>query len=341
MSSRELSAEIVRRLQSAGFEAYWVGGCVRDLLLGREPVDYDVATSARPEQIEALFPHTVPVGKQFGVMLVLEHGHQFQVATFRAEADYADGRRPSRVQFSSAKADATRRDFTVNGLFFDPVQERLYDWVGGEADLRAKILRTIGNPAERFAEDHLRLLRAVRFAAQLGFEIERETFSALRANAAQIENVSAERIREELLRLFRAPYAARALELLRASGLLEPVLPELVPTITCDQSPEYHPEGTVFNHIRLMLEHLPPDAHESLPWAALLHDIAKPQTASRDRTTPFIFMSTRNLARKFLTRSFGGCVFHANRSTRSRSVCSAICNSKMCSRCASPLSDEC
>src|SRR5262245_22294735 len=282
MSLRNTATEIVRRLRSAGFEAYWVGGCVRDMLLGREPIDYDVSSSARPEQIEALFSRTIPVGKQFGVMLVLEDGTQFQVATFRAESDYADGRRPGRVEFSSAKADALRRDFTVNGLFFDPVKEELYDWVGGKADLRAKIIRTIGVPTERFAEDHLRLLRAVRFAAQLGFEIERNTFDALRANTAKIGIVSEERVREELMRLFRPPHASSGLKLLRESGLLEHVLPEVTATITCEQSPEYHPEGTVFNHLCLMLENLPADADEALPWAVLMHDIAKPQTASRD-----------------------------------------------------------
>jgi len=282
MSLQDNSTAIVHRLQKAGFEAYWVGGCVRDFLLGREPVDYDVATSAQPEQIEALFPRTIPVGKQFGVMLVVEDGQQVQVATFRAEADYMDGRHPARVEFSNARADALRRDFTVNGLFFDPVRQQLHDWVGGEGDLRARILRTIGSPAERFAEDHLRLLRAVRLAAQLGFDIEHETFEAIGSNAIKIRSVSAERIREELMKLFRPPHAAHGLELLRQTGLLEQVLPELALTITCKQSPDFHPEGTVFNHLRLMLEHSPTDAHESLPWAVLMHDIAKPPTASRD-----------------------------------------------------------
>jgi poly(A) polymerase len=274
--------EIVSRLQSAGFKAYWVGGCVRDVLLGRDPVDYDVATSARPEQIEALFSRTIAVGKQFGVMLVIEGGHQFEVAAFRTESEYADGRRPGRVEFSSAEADALRRDFTVNGLFFDPIRNQLYDWVGGESDLRARLLRTIGSPAERFAEDHLRLLRAIRFAAQLGFEIEQGTFEAIRSNAAKIQTVSAERVRDELVKLFRPPHAARGLDLLRQAGLIEHILPELAATFTCEQSPDYHPEGTVFNHLLLMLEHLPADAVESLPWAVLMHDIAKPVTASRD-----------------------------------------------------------
>src|SRR3954470_4481544 len=173
---RPTAIEIVRRLQAAGFAAFWVGGCVRDVLLGREPYDYDIATDARPEQTEKLFPKIIPVGKQFGVLLIVEDGHEFQIATFRAESDYQDGRRPEQVHFSDAREDAIRRDFTVNGLFFDPITEQLHDWVGGEKDLRAKIIRTIGSPDERFGEDHLRMLRAIRFAAQLGFEIEPKTF---------------------------------------------------------------------------------------------------------------------------------------------------------------------
>jgi len=305
--------DIVRRLQGADFSTFWVGGCVRDFLLGREPGDYDIATSALPEQIEKLFKRTVAVGRKFGVMVVVEGEHQFQVATFRAEADYRDGRHPETVSFVDARADALRRDFTINGLFYDPVSERLHDWVGGEVDLKKGIIRTIGSPEERFAEDHLRLLRAVRFAAQLGFQIEPGTFDALRASAAKIKAISAERVRDELVKLFAAPplgragspvpaadsqvgrgahgvtrptlNAARGLELLRDSGLLEHILPELAATITCEQSPDFHPEGTVFEHLKLMLSHLPPDAHPLLPWAVLLHDIAKPLTTSRDPKT--------------------------------------------------------
>ncbi|HYV26104.1 MAG TPA: CCA tRNA nucleotidyltransferase [Candidatus Eisenbacteria bacterium] len=320
MALRALALEIVRRLQTAGFSAYWVGGCVRDFLLGREPEDYDVATNAVPDQIEKLFPHTVPVGRQFGVVLVIEEGHQFQVATFRAESDYQDGRHPGHVTFGDAKADALRRDFTVNGLFFDPIRNQLHDWVGGEADLRARMLRTIGSPQERFAEDHLRLLRAVRLAAQLDFQIEPETFSAIQSNAAKIRAISAERIRDELLKLFnpsafgvppsgggaRLPArdraeslaspktgppeggtpnglrAARGLDLLRDSGLLQEILPEIAETLDCEQSPDFHPEGNVYQHIRLMLSQLPENADPSLPWVILLHDVAKPQTAARD-----------------------------------------------------------
>lgn len=274
--------EIVRRLQGAGFSAFWVGGCVRDMLLGRAPFDYDVATSALPEQIEGIFPRTIAVGKKFGVMVVVEASHQFQVATFRNEADYRDGRHPEKVTFGDPAADARRRDFTVNGLFCDPVTNSLHDWIGGEADLKAKLIRTIGNPAERFAEDHLRLLRAVRFAAQLGFEIEPGTWSAIQENAPNIKSISAERIRDELKKLFSPPHAPRGLRLLNDSGLLGEILPELAATVTCEQSPDYHPEGSVFNHMLLMLQQMPPNADQSLPWGVLLHDIAKPITASKD-----------------------------------------------------------
>ncbi len=309
-SPRDLATQIVRRLQNAGFAAFWVGGCVRDVLLGREPGDYDIATSALPDQIEALFERTVAVGRKFGVMVVVAESHQFQVATFRAEAEYRDGRHPEQVTFGDARADAFRRDFTINGLFFDPVAGKLHDWVGGEPDLLAKMIRTIGTPAERFAEDHLRLLRAVRLAAQLSFEIEPETFAAIKALAPKIKSISAERIRDELIKLFAppagragsplpavavrggahgvaspAPNASRGLELLRDSGLLEQILPEIAATASCEQSPDYHPEGSVFTHLCLMLRHMPAAADPSLPWAVLLHDVAKPITAARDPAT--------------------------------------------------------
>jgi poly(A) polymerase len=315
-SPKAVAKTIVERLQQAGFAAYWVGGCVRDFLLGREPDDFDIATDARPEQVEKLFRQTIPVGKKFGVMVVVENQQQFQVATFRAEADYQDGRRPEKVVFAGAEADALRRDFTVNGLFYDPLTEKIHDWVGGEKDLRAKIIRTIGRPEERFAEDHLRLLRAVRFAAQLSFEIEPQTFAAVKSLAPKIKLISAERVRDELIKLFAPPAsvadgragsplpaarsqttggahgvtrptsnAARGLILLRDSGLLGQILPELAATISCEQSPDYHPEGSVFEHIKLMLEKLSSGSDELLPWAVLFHDIAKPVTAERDAKT--------------------------------------------------------
>jgi poly(A) polymerase len=284
-SPEVVAKKIVARLQRAGFAAFWVGGCVRDFLLGREPQDFDIATDAKPEQVEKLFKKTIPVGRKFGVMAVVEDKHQFQVATFRAEADYQDGRRPEKIVFANAEADAQRRDFTVNGLFYDPLTKKIHDWVGGEKDLRAKTIRTIGKPEERFGEDHLRLLRAVRFAAQLDFETEPKTFAAVKKLAPKIKLISAERIRDELLKLFLPPHAARGLVLLRESGLLEHILPELAATIDCEQSPDFHPEGTVFEHIKLRLEKLPPDSNELLPWAVLLHDIAKPLTAEKDLKT--------------------------------------------------------
>ena len=273
---------MAKRLAKAGYQAFWVGGSVRDAHLGQAPKDYDIATDAKPEDIEQLFRKTIPVGKQFGVIMVLEAGHEYQVATFRTEADYTDGRRPGSVRFTDAREDALRRDFTVNGLFYDPLTDELHDWVGGQADLEAKCIRTIGNARERFGEDRLRMLRAVRFAAQLGFEIEPMTFAAVREHASAIAEVSAERIRDELLKIFRQPHAARGLDLLRESGLLAEVLPELAATIGCEQPPEHHPEGDVFSHIRLMLSQLPDTVSIELSWSVLMHDIAKPVTFSFD-----------------------------------------------------------
>jgi len=287
-SPQAAATDVVRRLQQAGHSAFWVGGSVRDFLLGREPSDYDVATSALPDQVEKLFKKTIAVGRQFGVVVVIEHGHQIQVATFRAEADYRDSRHPRTVQFADAQTDASRRDFTVNGMFYDPLSRQTHDWVGGAADLKARVIRTIGSPDERFSEDHLRMLRAVRFAAQLGFRIERATFAAIQANAEKIVSVSAERVRDELLKLLAPSHAANGFELLVESGLLHYVLPEFVPCLTSPQSPEFHPEGTVYQHVLLMLRHMPPDAHPLLPWAALLHDIGKPATASREPATGII-----------------------------------------------------
>jgi poly(A) polymerase len=282
---KDQATEIVHRLQEAGFEAFWVGGCVRDFLLGREPGDYDIVTSALPGEIEKLFRRTIPVGRKFGVLVVVEGEHQFQVATFRAEADYRDGRHPEQVSFGDAAADARRRDFTINGLFYDPIGKKLNDWVGGEADLRARLIRTIGSPEERFAEDHLRLLRAVRLAAQLGFEIEPGTFQAIKAASAKIQDISAERIQGELIKLFQPHHASRGLAMLEETGLLEQVLPEIAATRSCEQSPDYHPEGSVFKHLLLMLKHLPEGSDPSLAWAVLLHDVAKPITAARDSKT--------------------------------------------------------
>lgn len=279
-----VARHIVLRLREAGFEAYYAGGCVRDMLLGATPHDYDVATSARPEQVQALFPRTVPVGAQFGVILVVEGAQEFQVATFRADGAYLDGRHPQDVTFTTAEGDAQRRDFTVNGLFYDPEAGRVIDYVGGGQDLAQRIVRAIGRPEQRFEEDKLRLLRAVRFAATLGFEIEPSTWEAVRENSAKIHAVSAERIREELAKIFLSPARVRGLDLLEASGLLRELLPEVAALRGCEQPPEFHPEGDVYVHTRLMLELLPATVSLPLVLSVLFHDIGKPPTFQRDET---------------------------------------------------------
>ena len=306
MSLRNGALSLVKRLTDAGFEAFLVGGSVRDEQLGLMPKDYDIATDAKPEDIEQLFSKTIPVGKQFGVIIVLDLGHEYQIATFRAEADYADGRHPNEVRFADAREDALRRDFTINGLFYDPISETLHDWVGGKNDIKSKCIRTIGNPVERFCEDRLRMLRAVRLASQLGFEIESETLMAIRENCELILDVSAERIRDELLKIFQPPYADRGLDLLHESGLLTEVLPELKELIGCEQPSEYHPEGDVFSHVRLMLSKLTVTASTELIWSVLMHDIGKPATFSRDGNGKIRFFSHEkkgeDIARRVMRR---------------------------------------
>jgi poly(A) polymerase len=282
--SEAAARSIVDRLRAKGFEALYAGGCVRDTLLGIDPHDYDVATSARPEQVEALFPRTVPVGAQFGVILVLEQGQEIQVATFRGDGAYRDGRHPESVTYTDAEGDARRRDFTVNGLFYDPVKSEVLDFVGGRDDLKAGILRAIGTPSERFSEDKLRILRAVRFATTLGFTIDTETWKALLKWTAEIHTVSAERIREELCKILLSPNRVQGFDLLEESGLLRQILPEMEALKGCDQPPEFHPEGDVFVHTRLMLTMLKPDASLPLVLSVLFHDLGKPATRVVDET---------------------------------------------------------
>jgi poly(A) polymerase len=282
--SEAAARSIVERLRAKGFEALYAGGCVRDRLLGLTPHDYDVATNARPEQVEALFPRTVPVGVQFGVIIVLEQGAEIQVATFRGDGTYHDGRHPESVRYTDAEGDSRRRDFTVNGLFLDPIEERILDFVEGRRDLESRLLRAIGNPSERFAEDKLRLLRAVRFATTLGFEIDPDTWREILVWSPEIHAVSAERIREELVKILLSPNRLRGFDLLDESGLLRQVLPEMVALKGCDQPPEFHPEGDVFVHTRLMLSMLAPDASLPLVLSVLFHDIGKPATRVVDET---------------------------------------------------------
>ncbi len=284
------ASRIVDTLRSAGHQAFFAGGCVRDILLGLEPQDFDVATSATPDIILNLFPDkkTLTVGAHFGVVLVCEpDGVTTEVATFRHDGAYTDGRRPDAVRFSNdPREDVFRRDFTINGMLLDPTvleetgdaTAATLDYVNGRSDLTAKILRAIGDPAQRFAEDKLRMLRAVRFAARLDLEIEPQTFAAIRNAATQIDQVSSERIRDELTRMLTEGRARRAFELLDATGLLQQVLPEATRMHGVQQPPEYHPEGDVWVHTMLLLEKLPPNATPTLAWGALLHDIGKPAT---------------------------------------------------------------
>ena len=268
----------IRRLVADGHEALLVGGPVRDLALGREPHDFDLATSAPPKAVQRLFAKVVPVGVDFGVQLVLMPHAQLEVATFRAESGYADGRHPDHVRFSTAEEDVKRRDFTVNGLFYDPVDDRLVDYVGGLDDLATGTLRAIGDPAARFCEDHLRLLRAVRFAARLGFTIEPATWAALVELAPRGTTVSPERLREELTKLLTQGNAHTGLDLLDRSGLLDHVLPEVAAMRRVAQPPQFHPEGDVLTHTRLMLQLMGPSPSPTLAWGVLLHDIGKPPT---------------------------------------------------------------
>jgi putative nucleotidyltransferase with HDIG domain len=291
-ASLQAAAEkIVNRLRAEGHEAYFAGGCVRDLLLGRAPSDFDVATSARPDEVMGLFPRTFAVGASFGVILVAEEVDGVEVitevATFRNDGAYADGRRPESVRFSDKpEEDVQRRDFTVNGMLFDPqvlhesgnLASSVLDFVGGRDDLAAKLVRAIGDPAQRFAEDKLRMLRAVRFAARFDFEIESKTEGAIRQFASEISQVSRERVRDELTRMLTEGRARRAFELLDRTGLLKEVLPEIVRLHGVEQPPQFHPEGDVWIHTMMLLDQLPEGVSSALAWGALLHDVGKPAT---------------------------------------------------------------
>jgi poly(A) polymerase len=311
--SKAFVIAIVRTLREDGHQAYLVGGCVRDLLLGREPADYDVATDATPDEVMRIFPETYAVGAQFGVVLVPEpvesrpsvilsedagangapllqskdllssrHKSCVEVATFRRDVGYSDGRHPDEVQFSrDPREDVQRRDFTINGLLLDPIKGEVFDFVGGQDDLKAGIIRAIGDPTLRFAEDKLRMLRAVRFASRFEYTIDPSTFSAVQKLAPQISQVSRERVRDELTRMLIEGHASRAFELLDQTGPLREVLPEIAAMKGVEQPPEFHPEGDVFVHTLLLLDNLPHPCPATLAWGALLHDVGKPPTFRR------------------------------------------------------------
>ena len=289
---KEHATSIVRELRQRGFQAYFAGGCVRDTLLGIPPADYDVATDATPAQVMGIFPETYGVGAHFGVVLVplpeevdytmlpSEHPHAVEVATFRSDGAYSDGRHPDEVRYSERpEDDVQRRDFTINGMMMDPLEgDRIVDFVGGHEDLRAGVIRAIGEPERRFTEDRLRMLRAVRFAARFRYVIDPATFTAIRRLAPQIHQVSHERVRDELTKMLTEGSARLAFELLDTTGLLREVLPEIDRMHGVEQPPQYHPEGDVWIHTMLLLEKLPPKCSRTLAWGVLLHDVGKPST---------------------------------------------------------------
>lgn len=281
---KNTALEIVKELKSHRHEAFWAGGTVRDMLFGKAPKDYDIVTSAKPEEIEDILEHTIPIGKKFGVILAVRNGHNFEVATFRSDAAYSDGRRPDAVYFTDPKEDALRRDFTINGMFYDPIEKKVLDFVGGQEDLRNKTLRFIGDPHERIVEDNLRLLRAIRFKNSLGLDYALGTPEAVKRNAKLIENVSAERIQEELTKILMASGRGQAFRELSKNGILKLILPEVEALKGVKQPELYHKEGDVFEHTLMSLDALSENPSADLAWAVLLHDIGKPQTISvKDR----------------------------------------------------------
>jgi putative nucleotidyltransferase with HDIG domain len=281
VSQKEKAIASVKRLREAGYESYLAGGCVRDMLLGKTPQDYDITTNARPDDVVKIFPQTVPVGAQFGVILVIVESEPFEVASFRYDGPYLDGRRPAQVRYGSLAEDIFRRDFTVNGMVYDPMTDQMIDLVGGQKDLNSKLVRAIGNPRSRFEEDRLRMIRAVRFAASLDFTIETETFAAICELASSITQISWERIGEELTRILTEGGAKAGFELLDRTGLLKVLLPEIDAMKGVEQSPDYHPEGDVFTHTMLTLDHLDSPT-ETLAYGCLLHDVGKPACIRRD-----------------------------------------------------------
>lgn len=274
---RSDAEKIVRSLREGGHEAYFAGGCVRDMVMGVAPEDFDIATSARPEEVMALFPRTAAVGAQFGVVLVHMQTADYEVATFRADMGYSDGRHPDRIEFCSAREDVLRRDFTINGMLYDPIEEKLLDWVGGRDDIRRRTIRTIGESERRFEEDKLRLLRGVRFACRLGYAIEENTYEAMCQKAAKLAEVSTERIRDELVRILTGLNAGRALRMMHDIGLLAAILPEVEAMSGVGQPPEFHPEGDVFEHTCMMFDAAENPSPE-LAMGILLHDVGKPGT---------------------------------------------------------------
>ena len=281
-SIKAVAVEIIGKLQEEGHVAYLAGGCVRDMLRGEIPKDYDIATSAIPEQITSIFSKTREVGVHFGVVIVIKDNQAFDVATFRNDGSYKDGRHPEDVTFSNPEEDTARRDFTINGIFFDPISQKHIDFVDGRSDIEKKVVRAIGDPDLRFQEDHLRLLRAVRFAARFNYEIEEKTWKSIKLNASGISKISKERVRDELTKILLNENRVLGFDLLVDSGLMVHIIPEILQLRGCEQPPQFHPEGDVFVHTRLMLSLLKDNPSIELVLSVLLHDIGKPATYSFD-----------------------------------------------------------
>lgn len=287
------SIEIIEILKKAGHEAYWAGGCVRDMLLGVEPKDFDIVTSAKPDVIEELLEHTIPIGKKFGVILAIQNGHSFEIATFRSDSGYSDGRRPDAVEFTNAEEDANRRDFTINAIFYDPQEDRIMDYVGGQKDMADKLIRFIGNPEERIKEDHLRILRAVRFKNAYNMQYHPETYQAIKKYVHLVKDISAERVKDELNKMITGDNPGQAFEELFEIGALEHIIPELCKLKGLAQPLQYHQEGDVWDHSIRSLEALTDEENDpnplpaekpsiALKWAAFFHDIGKYDTFSID-----------------------------------------------------------
>lgn len=277
------SIQIIKTLRTNGFYALWAGGCVRDILLGKKPKDFDIATDAKPDQVESLFEYTKPVGKAFGVILVKSDGHEFEIASFRDESDYQDGRRPSKIEFATDYEDAIRRDFTINGMFYDPIEDQIIDHVGGQKDLDLKLIKFIGSSEQRILEDHLRILRAVRFKNTLDFQYHPETYKALKKHAHLITKISNERIQDELNKMLQCKNRVNAINDLEDLGLLDLILPEIQALKGVAQPHQYHKEGDVYNHTMLALKKMPEGLPLSYYWAVLFHDSGKPKTYSENQ----------------------------------------------------------
>jgi len=299
---RAAALSVVKKLADSGFEAYFAGGCVRDELLGAPASDFDVATSATPDEVAKAFDKTVPIGERFGVALVILDGFQIEVATFRGESGYSDGRRPDNVYYSTAREDVLRRDFTINGMLMNPLTGEIFDWVGGREDLKKRIIRTIGEPEERFGEDRLRMLRAVRLAAKLSFNIEEKTAASIKKMAAQILLVSPERVRDEILKMMATPNRAEAILAMHELDLLRPYLPEVENLANIRQSKEFHPEGDALTHTALALKYLPENAAPELCIATLLHDVGKGRTLSYDEEGGAHFPAHEFVGEKMATK---------------------------------------